>query len=860
MQKFFSISASECLKVLNSSKSGLKSSDAMARVAEAKTKIIVDKQKTNIFKKFLLQFSDLMVLILLISSIVSIVIGCVEKTNEEIIDGAIILGIVFLNAVMGLIQENKAEKSMESLKKLSEPECIVIRDEKMQKVASNNLVLGDIVVFEAGTIIPADCRLIESHNLMLNESSLTGESCSVCKDSSCILEENCLLSDRKNMVFKGTSVVSGRGRGVVCLLGKETELGKIAKSVTEEKKELTPLQKSIKDVGRILTILILAMAGVTFILEIIARGRVMEAFLTAIAISVAAIPESLPAVITIIMSLGVFRLSKQKAIIRHMHSVETLGCCDVICSDKTGTITQNKMTVKQVFENGEIVTRPSELFLECMILCNDTLKTEKGYGGDPSEVALSEYALKFNKNKEVEEFKFSRIDEIAFDSKRKLMSTLNLYNGRTAFTKGAVDILLEKCSKILINGEERVLSADLKNQILIANENMTEKALRVFGFAYKNNPLEFNEKDLTFIGLVGMIDPPKTETIEAVKKCKKAGMRPVMITGDHKSTALAIAKEVGIATSDKEVMLGSEIDKLSDEEILRKIEHISVFARVSPENKARIVTLLKEKGHIVAMTGDGVNDAPSLKKASIGIGMGQSGTDVVKEVADMIITDDNFSTIIVAVEEGRKVYKNIQKTIKFLFSANMGEILSLFLITILFPFKTFLLPAQILFVNLITDSLPAIALGVEKAEDLIMEQQPRKNREGIFSNGQGKELVFMGFVQTAIIILSFVIGLTVGDKTATTMAFYTLNLIQLFFMFSVRTEKSIFKSNPFKNKMLDIALVFGFGLLAVIAFTPFSGVLGLTSLSFSMWSIVIGLSLMVVVIDEIYKFFRRRKR
>lgn len=860
MQKFFSISASECLKVLNSSKSGLKSGDAMARVAEAKTKIIVDKQKTSIFKKFLLQFSDLMVLILLISSVVSIVIGCVEKTNEEIIDGAIILGIVFLNAVMGLIQENKAEKSMESLKKLSEPECIVIRDEKMQKVASNNLVLGDIVVFEAGTIIPADCRLIESHNLMLNESSLTGESCSVCKDSNCILEESCLLSDRKNMVFKGTSVVSGRGRGVVCLLGKETELGKIAKSVTEEKKELTPLQKSIKDVGRVLTILILAMAGVTFILEIIARGRAMEAFLTAIAISVAAIPESLPAVITIIMSLGVFRLSKQKAIIRHMHSVETLGCCDVICSDKTGTITQNKMTVKRAFENGEIVTRPSELFLECMILCNDTLKTEKGYGGDPSEVALSEYALKFNKNKEVEEFKFSRIDEIAFDSKRKLMSTLNLYNGRTIFTKGAIDILLEKCSKILINGEERVLSAELKNQILIANENMTEKALRVFGFAYKNNPLEFNEKDLTFIGLVGMIDPPKTETIEAVKKCKKAGMRPVMITGDHKSTALAIAKEVGIATSDKEVMLGSEIDKLSDEEILRKIEHISVFARVSPENKARIVTLLKEKGHIVAMTGDGVNDAPSLKKASIGIGMGQSGTDVVKEVADMIITDDNFSTIIVAVEEGRKVYKNIQKTIKFLFSANMGEILSLFLITILFPFKTFLLPAQILFVNLITDSLPAIALGVEKAEDLIMEQQPRKNGEGIFSNGQGKELIFMGIVQTVIIILSFVIGLTVGDKTATTMAFYTLNLIQLFFMFSVRTEKSIFKSNPFKNKMLDIALVFGFGLLAVIAFTPFSGVLGLTSLSFSMWSIVIGLSLMVVVIDEIYKFFRRRKR
>ena len=860
MQNFFSISANEALKVLNSKRDGLSFGEVKKRLLSVKDKQITRGEKSNFIKKFLAQFTDLMVLILLISSVVSMVIGITQNSNSEIVDGGIILGIVILNAMLGFIQESKAERAMEALKKLSEPESVVIRSGQAQKIKASELVYGDIVIFETGTIIPADCRLIESFNFMLNESSLTGESIPVNKDASYVLKKDCILAEQKNMVFKGTSVLSGRGKGVVCFVGKDTEIGKIAKSISESKKELTPLQKSIKDVGRLLTTLILAMAGITFVLEIMARGRPMEAFLTAIAISVAAIPESLPAVITIIMSLGISKLSKRKAIIRHMHSVETLGCCDVICSDKTGTITQNKMTVKEIFENGEFATIPSDLFLECMILCNDTLKTEKGYGGDPSEVALSEYALKFDKNKEVEEFKFSRIDEIAFDSKRKLMSTLNLYNGKTMFTKGAVDILLGKCSKILINGEERNLSAELKNQILFANENMTEKALRVFGFAYKNNPLEFNENDLTFIGLVGMIDPPKVETIEAVKKCKKAGMRPVMITGDHRSTALAIAKEVGIATSDKEVMIGSEIDRLSDDDFLRKIEHISVFARVSPENKARIVTLLKEKGHIVAMTGDGVNDAPSLKKASIGIGMGRTGTDVVKEVADMIITDDNFSTIIVAVEEGRKVYKNIQKTIKFLFSANMGEILSLFLVTIIFPFKTFLLPAQILFVNLITDSLPAIALGVEKAEDSIMEQQPRKNGEGIFSNGQGKELVFMGIVQTMIIILSFVIGLTVGDKTATTMAFYTLNLIQLFFMFSVRTEKSIFKSNPFKNKMLNIALVFGFGLLTVIAFTPFSGVLGLTNLSFSMWCIVIVLSFMVIVIDEIYKFFKRRKR
>ena len=863
MQNYSQISASKSLEILRSQVSGISQSEADLRLLEVKGLEIKDEKKKSILFKFFAQFSDLMVMILLISAVVSIVIGIIGHTSSEIVDGAIILGIVLVNACLGLFQENKAEKSMEALKKMSEPECAVIRDGCATKIKTSSLVHGDIILLESGSIVPADCRLVESMNLSVNESSLTGESCSVSKGSSYVYGEELPLAERKNIVFKGTSVVSGRGLGVVFAVGKETELGKIASSVQSSKKDLTPLQKSIKSVGKLLTIIILVLAGITFVLEIIARGRPMEAFLTAIAISVAAIPESLPAVITIIMSLGIARLAKQKAIIRHMHSVETLGCCDIVCSDKTGTITQNKMQVSTIFEGGSLKSSketPSDILLQTIILCNDCVKSTSGYIGDPTEIALVEYAEKFGYDKSLEEKKYTRIDEISFDSTRKLMSTLNSYDGKTIFTKGAVDNLLEKCNLIFLNGKEIPFTNELKNEIERANDKMTEKALRVLAVAFKRNSSKICEDGLVFLGLVGMIDPPKPETFEAIEKCKKAGMKPIMITGDHAKTALVIAKQVGIATNEKEVMTGVEIDKLSDEQFLKKIDKISVYARVSPDNKARIVSLLKEKGHVVGMTGDGVNDALSLKKASIGIGMGESGTDVVKEVADMIISDDNLSTIVIAVEEGRKVYKNIQKTIKFLFAANMGEILSLFFATIIFPFKTFLLPVQILFVNLITDSLPAIALGVEKAEEDIMQKAPRKQSEGIFSNGHGKELLFMGFVQTAIILLSYVIGLkTMGEKAGMTMAFYTLNIIQLLFMFSIRTEKSVFRVNPFKNKLFNISLIFGFGVLGLIAFTPFYEVLGLCKLDVTLWIITILLSSLVIFIDEIYKHFRRRK-
>lgn len=863
MQNYFSYSRDECLKMLGSTGTGLSMQEVSVRLEKFKNLQIKGKKKKGFVLKFLSQFSDLMVLILLLSSVVSIVVGLLQSSVGEIVDGAIILTIVMVNAFLGMFQERKAEKSMEALQQMSQPECMVIREGNVVRENVNKLVPGDVILFEAGYIVPADCRLLESYNLLVDESSLTGESHPIEKNADCILSQNCQLAERKNMLYKGTIIASGRGSAVVAEIGMQTELGKIATAIDCAEKELTPLQKSIKGIGKILTIVILAMAAVTFVLEILARGRPLEAFLTAIAISVAAIPESMPAIITIIMSLGISRLAKQKAIIRRMHSVETLGCCDVICSDKTGTITQNRMTVTSVFCDEKFVNqeKPNDLFVKAILLCNDTLKTKKGYAGDPTEIALSEYCEKFKLYKVEECKKYNRLDEKSFDSKRKLMSTLNSYNGKTMFTKGAVDVLIKKCSAIYLNGQILPMTEGRRQKILQANEIMTDKALRVLGVAFKENAETLVEDHLVFIGLVGMIDPPRKETATAVSQCKKAGMRAIMITGDHVKTAFAIAKEVGIADNVSQVMTGTEIDKLSDEQLLKSIDKINVYARVSPENKAKIVSLLKEKGHIVAMTGDGVNDAPSLKQASIGIGMGQSGTDVVKEVADMIITDDNFATIIVAVKEGRKVYKNIQKTVKFLFAANMGEILSLFLATIIFPQLTFLLPVQILFVNLITDSLPAIALGLEEAESNIMEQKPRKIKEGIFSNGHGTELLFMGIVQTVIILLSFVIGLkTMGQTTAMTMAFYSLNMIQLFFLLSARTERSVFRSNPFKNRLMLAAFVFGFGVLAIIALTPLHEVLQLTSLSPILWIITILLSMSIVIINEVYKLFCKRKK
>lgn len=856
--EFYKETIEKCLNHFSSNKNGLSYSEVNSRIKESGEYTIKKEKKTNLFIKFLAQLKELMVLILLISAIISIVIGIVENSTSEIIDGAIILCIVVMNAIFGVFQERKTEKAIESLKKMAESETLVLRSGKVEKIPSSSLVFGDIVVLEAGSIVPADLRLIETVNFKVNESSLTGESEGVTKSADVVYDKNVPVAERKNIAYCGSVVENGHAKGVVVNLGKATEFGKIAESIKDTKKELTPLQKDIQSVGKILTYLILLIAGITFILEVVARpDEILNAFLTAVAISVAAIPESMPAVITIIMSLGISELSKQKAIVKKMHAVETLGCCDVICSDKTGTITQNKMSVEEIYCNFTEKDKFYDLFLKDMVLCSDAQIGKEGYVGDPTEVALLNYAKQKGVLKE--EWQIPRLKENSFSSTRKMMSTLNqIGNKKILFVKGALDRILEKCSYIAKGENVLPITDKHKKEILKVNSNMCSNALRVLAFAYKESE-DADENNLIFLGLCGMQDPPRPEIYEAVSKCRKAGMRPVMITGDYKDTAFAIAKKIGIAEKEKEVMSGEEIDGYNDEEFAKIVEKVNVFARVSPAHKSRIVEALKKNGHNVAMTGDGVNDAPSMKKASIGIGMGKSGTDVTKEVADLIITDDNFATIIVAVEQGRKIYSNIQKTIKFLFSANMAEILALFFLTIIYPNLTFLLPVQILFVNLITDSLPAIALGVEKVETGVMNEKPRDQKSGLFSNGVGVSIFVLGMVQTILTLGAYLFGFYLyNEQVAMTMAFYTLNFIQLFYMFTARSKECCFKTNPFKNKFFTLSMVVGFGLLTIIATTDFKNLLKLTSLDFSCWLIVLVFSISIIFIGELYKIIEKK--
>lgn len=870
MKDFYSYSVADTLKLLSSRREGLSWQEAGDRLLKSGENEIAKDKHSSIFFKFLQQFKDLMILILLISATVSVVIGMCQSTFSEIFDGLIIFAIVLMNAIFGVVQEHKAEKSLEALKKLTEPEAVVLRDGQQKKINVKRVVEGDVVVLEAGTIVPADVRIIESASLQIDESSLTGESYPVSKNASDVYEADTPLGDRHNMAFKGTTVAGGRGFGVATAVGEKTELGKIASAIKTTQKEMTPLQKNIKDVGKLLTILVLVVAAITFCLEVVARpGNILEAFLTAVAISVAAIPESMPAVITIIMSMGIARLAKQKAIVKRMHSVETLGACQVICSDKTGTITQNKMTVTASYCDGKFNDSKvsNDIFLRAILLCNDTSVSDGVYVGDPTEIALVEFAAKHGLKKVELENCYKRVGEFPFDSRRKLMSTLNMINGqKVMFTKGATDFLLKRCNQILLNGKVINLTKFDKECIVKANSQMAKNALRVIAVAYKpiGNGANEKEENLIFVGLIGMIDPPRKEIEGAVRKCRKAGMRPIMITGDHKETAFAIARQIDIAANADEVVTGAELDALDDDALDKIIGKINVFARVSPENKVRIVEALKKQGKVVAMTGDGVNDAPSLKKASIGIGMGIAGTDVTKEVADLIVTDDNFATIVVAVEEGRKIYQNIQKTVKFLFSANMGEMLSLFLATILFPQCVFLFPVQILFVNLITDSLPAIALGVEKPEKDLMSAPPRDSKKSLFADGVGSSIVVLGIIQTLLVIVSYYFGLKLyNEYVASTMAFYTLNIVQMFYLASMRTNGNMFKSNPFKNKFFTLAIAFCFGLLALIAFTPLAKMLKLVSLNALQWGVIFGLSVIMMFASEgfkvIYKLFSKKK-
>lgn len=846
-------------------KNGLTQEEAARRLVKNGKNVISSKKKISPLVRFALQFGDFMVIILMISAAISVVLGFVEKSGSEMVDGLVIFAIVLFNAFFGFIQENKAIASIESLQKMTGNVSHVRRNGEIIKINSEDLVVGDVLVLEAGTTLSADVVLTESHSLMIDESAFTGESVPVQKDHTKVSNDSTAIGDRLDQAFSGTHVAYGRGEGVVIACGNHTHIGKIASLVQSEIDEKTPLEKSIASIGKVITFIVLGVAVLIFLAEMLLKPNpnFIEAFMTAVAISVAAIPESLPAVITIIMALGVTRLAKQKAIVKKLHAVETLGCCEVICSDKTGTLTQNVMTVIKLFANDAIYEEEfekSELddLLRTMVLCNDAEESKGSFIGDPTEIALLEFAQTLGFQKDELELAFKRTSEIPFDSNRKLMTTLNLTNDQfLQHTKGGVDEVLSKCSHILLNGKIKPLTQAHIESVKKANESFASQALRVLAFAIKKVKSQedrLSEQDMIFVGLSGMIDPPRKEVKLAVEKCKKAGMRAIMITGDHKHTAFAIAKEIGIAQHESEVITGQELDELSEEQLVLRIDKLKVFARVSPNHKVQIVKAFKRLGKVVAMTGDGVNDAPAIKSADIGVGMGITGTDITKEAADIIISDDNFATIVLAVEEGRKIYQNIQKTVQYLLTTNFAEIFSLLIATLLFPQFVFLYPLQILFVNLVTDSLPAIALGVENTEKSLMKNPPRDANKNIFAGGVGINILVQGLFQTAILLFVFFIGLlTSAQSVAITMVFYALNIIQLLHLLSVRTKGSVFASNPFQNKIVIAAMLVNIGSILLLALTPIGKIFKVVQLNASQWLIVLLSSGMIVVFNEIYR-------
>ena len=871
---FYNQSSEEVILNLKSSIKGLSKNEAEKRLIQNGKNIINNSKKQNGFVRFLKQFTDLMIIILMVASLISIILGIVEKSSNEIIDGVIIFAIVIFNAIFGFIQEDKAEKALQKLKNSTKQKAKVLRSNKLTYIDSEDIVIGDIVVLEPGDIVPADGRIIECFNLSIDEASLTGESVPASKNSG-VVEGNVSLGDRENYAFMGCNITSGRGKIIVTGVGVNTEIGKIYSIISEAKSELTPLQKNLKKLGKFLSIIILSVAVVMFICQLLLNpeGKLIEKFLTAVAISVAAIPESLPAVITVIMAIGVTKLASKKSIVKNLHSVETLGSCNVICSDKTGTITQNQMTVTKLYtynnfvnaEDFSVKNLDTELLLNCMTLCNDSVKSNDKFIGDPTETALCNFSLKYGYDKQELDLKNKRINELSFDSNRKMMSTLNKgYTHNFVFTKGAVDEVIKKCVFYINNGKLEIIDDKFIKKIEKINNEMGSNALRVLGYAYKiveNN--DITEDKLIFIGLTGMIDPPRKEALEAVEKCKKAGLKVYMITGDHKNTAYAVAKQVGIAKTEEEIMENSTLEELSAEKLSKSINKYSVFTRVSPENKVKIVEALKLKGKIVAMTGDGVNDAPSIKSANIGLGMGITGTDVTKEVADIIISDDNFSTIVVACEEGRKIYANIVKTIKYLFSANIAEFISVCLMSVIFPKLTYLIPIQILFINLISDSLPAIAMAFEPADKMVMKKPPRNAKKSLFADGVGAEIITFGIIQTILVLSSFLIGIKFySNIVASTMVFITLNMIQIIFIFNTKNTLGYFR-NFFNNKVLIFTTILNILLLMLLLFVPpISAIFGLTKLSLVQYLISFGLAILVAPITEFIKliFFVKEKR
>lgn len=862
---FHQLSSSKAIQSLDSDPSqGLRAEQVQKRLASfGENKLKEKKKKTN-FQRFLAQFKDVMILILLAAAAVSFAIACVEGQPKEFFEPLLILLIVVLNAIMGVMQESKAEKALEALKNLSAPHARVLRDGKESVIDASQLVPGDIIRLEAGDFIPADGRLLRSVSLKCEESALTGESVPSEKDAEAVVEEKAPLGDRNNMVFSGCSVTYGTALAVVTATGMDTEMGKIANLLDNEGEGQTPLQQKLAQLGKYLGILALAACAIIFIVGLANGIPALEIFMTAVSLAVSAIPEGLPAIVTIVLSIGVQRMVKKNALIRRLPAVETLGSASVICSDKTGTLTQNRMTLVKAYVDGQ--DSPEDIsahnsapvcrLLQYASLCCDGTVTLQGdeeqHIGDPTETAIVLAAHKNGLPKEDLNRRYPRLAELPFDSDRKLMTTVNRIDGKNVvIVKGAFDVMAPRC-----------VAGDVEKAREIV-ERMSSDALRVLAVAWKETDTipdpptsEELECGLTLMGLVGMIDPPRPEAKEAVAVCRRAGIKPVMITGDHVVTAAAIAKELGILQPGDRAVTGTELDAMTDAELDSQVERISVYARVSPENKIRIVKAWQRKGQVVSMTGDGVNDAPALKAADIGCAMGITGTDVAKGAADMTLTDDNFSTIVDAVREGRGIYANIRKVVGFLLGTNIGEVITVFTAMVLWH-KTPLLSMQLLWINLVTDSLPAIALGMEAVESDVMEQKPRPKDEGIFAHGFGIRVVLQGVMFAALSLIAFVIGETTMGTMAggQTMAFLVLAASQVVQAYNMRSEHSLFKIGPFTNRKLNWYCLVSLLLVALVLFTPLRVPFGLVALPWKTYLAGFGLALIPVVVMELSKAF-----
>lgn len=872
MMKEYLKSADEVFADIGSSANGLTSAEAQTRLEKNGKNKLAEAKKPSVIKKFFAELADPMIIILLIAAAVSGVTAALQ--NESFTDVFIILAVVLINAVLGVVQESKAEKAIEALQKITAATSKVLRDGRPVTVKSEDLVVGDVVLIEAGDAVPADCRLIEAASLKAEESALTGESVPVtkCAEKLCADgEKDVPLGDRKNMVYMGSSVSYGRGVAVVTAVGMDTEMGKIAGALAAANDEDTPLQKKLNQLSKILSVLVLGVCVVVFAVDIlrivpnVTFDALLKTFMVAVSLAVAAVPEGLAAVVTIVLSMGVTKMSKRNAVIRKLTAVETLGCTQIICSDKTGTLTQNKMTVVERSSDDE------KLLATAMAVCSDAKEGENGEAvGEPTECALVNDAISLGLTDSINGYK--RIGEAPFDSMRKMMSVVVENGGHIVqFTKGAPDEVLKHCTHYLENGEELPMTEKVREKILAENKRMADKALRVLCAAKKEHkekpvntePAEI-ENDLCYIGLSGMIDPIRPEVKAAIAECREAGIRPVMITGDHKDTAVAIAKELGIITDASQAITGAELDDISDEDFAERVKDYSVYARVQPEHKVRIVKAWRALGKVTAMTGDGVNDAPSIKNADIGVGMGITGTDVTKNVADMVLADDNFATIVSAVEEGRRIYDNIRKAIQFLLASNLAEVLSVFAASLLG--FTILNPVHLLWINLITDCFPALALGMERGEADAMKRPPRDSKDGIFSNGVGAGVAIQGFFIALLTFVSYFVGhfMEAGKWEITespdgmTMAFLTLSLVELFHAFNMRSrERSVFTIKK-QNGWLWGSLLLAFALTSAVIFVPaFATAFGFETISLNEFAVALALAVAIIPLVELEKLIAR---